>query len=228
MEIRGEPFLHRLGTALYRPFLLTLEPIVLLVTLYLTVIYIVLFTFLDGYDYIFGSTYGISQGLTGLCFLNIAIGLFGASLWVPLIYKWAKRDMAAIRRLYAGSVHAAETLWESADVEGAPDLPAALRTVDGLADAVTQNRTAIVALTAMRNYDNYTFTHMVNVSILTMGQARTLGIEGRLLREFACGFDDLGAAAVVHAVVDGDDVVADGHLLGDVELLDDAAPHAGT
>ena len=48
----------------------------------------------------------------------------------------------------------------------------------------------------------------------------------RLLREFLCRFDDLGPAAVVHAVVDGDDVVADGHLLGDVELLDDAAPHA--
>ncbi len=49
-----------------------------------------------------------------------------------------------------------------------PDLPAALQTVEGLADAVTQNRTALMALTAMRNYDNYTFTHMVNVSILTM------------------------------------------------------------
>ena len=102
-------------------------------------------------------------------------------------------DMAAIRRLYAGSVHAAETVWEAAEVEGTPDLPGALRTVDGLADAVTQNRTAIVALTAMRNYDNYTFTHMVNVSILTMGQARTLGIEGRLLREF-------GLSALMHDI----------------------------
>ena len=46
------------------------------------------------------------------------------------------------------------------------------------------------------------------------------------LREFPCRLDDLGAAAVVHAVVDGDDVVVDRHLLGDVELLDDAAPHA--
>jgi putative nucleotidyltransferase with HDIG domain len=102
-------------------------------------------------------------------------------------------DMAAIRRLYAGAVNAAETVWDSASTEGTPDLPAALRTVDGLADAVTQNRTAIVALTAMRNYDNYTFTHMVNVSILTMGQARTLGIEGRLLREF-------GLSALMHDI----------------------------
>jgi putative nucleotidyltransferase with HDIG domain len=90
-------------------------------------------------------------------------------------------------------VAAAETLWDSAQTEGMPDVPAALQTVEGLADAVTQNRTALVALTAMRNYDNYTFTHMVNVSILTMGQARALGIEGRLLREF-------GLSALMHDI----------------------------
>ena len=87
--------------------------------------------------------------------------------------------MAAIRRLYSGAVTAAQDVWDAAQTEGAPDLPGALQAIDGLADAVTQNRTAIVALTAMRNYDNYTFTHMVNVSILTMGQARALGIEGQ-------------------------------------------------
>ena len=102
-------------------------------------------------------------------------------------------DMAAIRQLYASAVSAAETAWESAAVDGKPDVPAALHAVEGLADAVTQNRTALVALTAMRNYDNYTFTHMVNVSILTMGQARALGIEGRLLREF-------GLSALMHDI----------------------------
>ena len=102
-------------------------------------------------------------------------------------------DMAAIRQLYSNAVQAAEVLWDSAGTEGQPDMPAALQTVDGLADAVTQNRTALVALTAMRSYDNYTFTHMVNVSILTMGQARALGIEGRLLREF-------GLSALMHDI----------------------------
>jgi putative nucleotidyltransferase with HDIG domain len=102
-------------------------------------------------------------------------------------------DMAAIRELYANAVVAAEVAWESAATEGMPDAPAALQAVEGLADAVTQHRTALVALTAMRNYDNYTFTHMVNVSILTMGQARALGIEGRLLREF-------GLSALMHDI----------------------------
>ena len=101
--------------------------------------------------------------------------------------------MAAIRQLYSSAVQAAETAWDSAVEGGMPDVPAALQTVEGLADAVSQNRTALMALTAMRNYDNYTFTHMVNVSILTMGQARALGIEGRLLREF-------GLSALMHDI----------------------------
>jgi putative nucleotidyltransferase with HDIG domain len=102
-------------------------------------------------------------------------------------------DMAAIRRLYTNAVATAEAAWDSAQTEGKPDLPAVLQTVEGLADAATLNRTALVALTAMRNYDNYTFTHMVNVSILTMGQAQALGVEGRLLREF-------GLSALMHDI----------------------------
>jgi putative nucleotidyltransferase with HDIG domain len=102
-------------------------------------------------------------------------------------------DMEAIRRLYAGAVSTAERTWQSTDAEGKPDLPSAVQAIDGLADAVTQNRTALMALTAMRSYDNYTFTHMVNVSILAMGQARALGVEGRLLREF-------GLSALMHDI----------------------------
>jgi len=102
-------------------------------------------------------------------------------------------DMEAIRRLYAGAVSTAERTWQSADTEGKPDLPSAVQAIEGLADAVTENRTALMALTAMRSYDNYTFTHMVNVSILAMGQARALGVEGRLLREF-------GLSALMHDI----------------------------
>src|SRR5215471_9612941 len=102
-------------------------------------------------------------------------------------------DIAAIKQMYSNAVAAAEIAWESASTEGMPDAPAALKTVEGLAEAVTQNRTALMALTAMRSYDNYTFTHMVNVSILTMAQARALGIDGKLLREF-------GMSALMHDI----------------------------
>lgn len=98
VEIRADPFRIRLLHALYRPFILVArEPIVMLFALYLTVIYIILFTFLDGYTYIYGDTYGFSEGITGLAFLGIAIGLCFATLLVPLIHHWAKRDLRSLQ-----------------------------------------------------------------------------------------------------------------------------------
>ncbi len=102
-------------------------------------------------------------------------------------------DMPTIRRLYANAVSAARVVWDSATSDRTPDATAARAMIDGLTQAVSQNRTALVALTALQQYDNYTFTHMVNVSILTMAQARTVGIDGPLLREF-------GLAALMHDI----------------------------
>jgi putative nucleotidyltransferase with HDIG domain len=102
-------------------------------------------------------------------------------------------DIATYRRLYDDAVSVAETLWDSAKTEGKPDADAGRQIVDNLAQEVSQNRPALLALTALKKYDSYTFTHMVNVSILTMGQARGLGIEGPLLRE-------IGLAALMHDI----------------------------
>ncbi|CAD0095794.1 unnamed protein product [Aureobasidium vineae] len=64
VEVRMDPFLTRLGRACYRPFLLTAtEPIIILIALYLTIVYIILFTFLDGYDFIFGEIHSVSIGV---------------------------------------------------------------------------------------------------------------------------------------------------------------------
>ena len=103
------------------------------------------------------------------------------------------RDIAQIKQLYDDASRSAEDVYESTRVEGRPELALARKTVDGLADSVAQNRTALVALTAMKNYDNYTFTHMVNVSILAMAQARALGLDGPQLRE-------IGVSALMHDI----------------------------
>jgi putative nucleotidyltransferase with HDIG domain len=102
-------------------------------------------------------------------------------------------DLATIRRVYSDASAAAEQLWDTATLDGRPDPQQAATVVDTLAQAVAQNRTALLALTALKNYDNYTFTHMVNVSILTMAQARAIGIEGAVLREF-------GLAGLMHDI----------------------------
>ncbi len=104
-----------------------------------------------------------------------------------------RADSATIRKMYSEAVSVASMVWESARNESGPDASAAHSMIDGLAQAVVQNRSALMALTALKEYDNYTFTHMVNVSILTMAQARGLGIDGPMLREF-------GLAALMHDI----------------------------
>jgi len=100
------------------------------------------------------------------------------------------------RRLFNDAVSVAGTLWDSAKQDGMPDADAGRGIVDSLAqeqESSSQNRTALLALTGLKEYDSYTFTHMVNVSILTMGQASGLGIKGPLLREF-------GLSALLHDI----------------------------
>jgi putative nucleotidyltransferase with HDIG domain len=101
--------------------------------------------------------------------------------------------IAAARKVYGAAVETAETLWNAAKSGDQPDPGAARKIIDGLARLVSQDRTSLMALTALKKYDNYTFTHMVNVSALAMAQARSLNIEGPLLREF-------GFAALMHDI----------------------------
>lgn len=125
VEVREETFLYRLGHSLYRPFVLTArEPIIMLVALYLTVIYIILFTFLDGYTFIFTETYGFSQGLTGLAFIGIGIGLCCACLLVPLVYIRAHRDLKKLQEQGGTRLAPEFRLWYA--MFGAPAIPAAV------------------------------------------------------------------------------------------------------
>ena len=99
----------------------------------------------------------------------------------------------AARRVYQTAVSSAETLWDQAKAGDKPDPETARRIIDSLANIVNQDRTSLMALTALKKYDNYTFTHMVNVAALAMAQARALNLDGPLLREF-------GFAALMHDI----------------------------
>jgi putative nucleotidyltransferase with HDIG domain len=131
----------------------------------------------------------LKQAAAGLESENIHVGRVSMEETVPE----EKHDASTIRKMYSEAVSVASLVWESARSDTHPDASAAQSMIDGLAQAVVQNRSALMALTALKDYDNYTFTHMVNVSILTMAQARGLGIDGPMLREF-------GMAALMHDI----------------------------
>ena len=101
--------------------------------------------------------------------------------------------IAMAKKVYDSAVETAENIWKQAKAGDQPDPNAARKIIERLAKVVTQDRTSLMALTALKKYDNYTFTHMVNVSVLAMSQARSLNLEGPMLREF-------GFAALMHDI----------------------------
>ena len=65
--------------------------------------------------------------------------------------------------------------------------------VSGFIDAFRQEGDSMLSMAALRNTDEYTFTHSTNVCILNIAQAMALGIEGQLLH-------DIGIAAMLHDI----------------------------
>jgi len=97
MELEKTALITRMAGACFRQFELTMhEPIILLISLYMTIIYIVLFTFFDGYEYIYTDVHGLSQGLTNIVWVAMYCGIMLVGLLVPLVYRWTKREFERV------------------------------------------------------------------------------------------------------------------------------------
>ncbi|KAJ6020076.1 hypothetical protein N7499_003366 [Penicillium canescens] len=90
IEVTREPLMKRLGRAMQRPFAFLLrEPIIIAIALYLVLLYVVFFTFLNGFPFIFGNTYHWGSGITGTAFMAIFIGQHIPLTLMPITRKWA-------------------------------------------------------------------------------------------------------------------------------------------
>lgn len=82
----------RLLTNLYRPFTMVwTEPIILVFSFYLVLLYFILFTFLNGYGYIFTRTYDITTSMTFIIWTAMMPGVFVAIALIPYIYSLTKK-----------------------------------------------------------------------------------------------------------------------------------------
>ena len=65
--------------------------------------------------------------------------------------------------------------------------------VVGLVDSLKREADPFIAIAPLRSMDMYTFTHSINVCILNLAQAMSMGIEGQSLH-------DIGIAAMLHDI----------------------------
>ena len=91
--------------------------------------------------------------------------------------------------------------------------------VEGFLQGMLRNINPLRMLASLKSSDEYTFTHAINVCILTMAQAEALGIEGPMLH-------DIGVAASLHDA--GKMFISDDVLNKPDKLTDDEWRHMRT
>jgi HD-GYP domain-containing protein (c-di-GMP phosphodiesterase class II) len=97
------------------------------------------------------------------------------------------------KRAYAQGVAVAREVMTGLRIGKGMSLRPVKRAVQSIVDQVLTNETSIVGLTTLRDYDEYTFTHSVNVCIFSVALGKKLGFDKHQLYE-------LGLGALLHDV----------------------------
>lgn len=97
------------------------------------------------------------------------------------------------RRLYHAAVEGAEQVVARSAAQGRPALQQARRVVQPLVDQVMKSEYSILGMTALREHDEHTYAHCVNVSVLSIRIGQVLGLSRQELA-------NLGVAALLHDV----------------------------
>lgn len=91
----------KIKTIIFRPFvLLFCEPIVLLLSIYIAIIYGTLYMLFDAYPIVFQDVRGWSPGIGGLAFLGVLVGILCSITYnIPVYYNYRKRTLNSQTRL---------------------------------------------------------------------------------------------------------------------------------
>ena len=104
-----------------------------------------------------------------------------------------EESMAAAKRTYAQSVKVAKDVLGDMRMGRAVNARKVKRAVQGIVDQVLSNESSIVTMTTLKDFDEYTFTHCVNVCIFSVVIGQRLGLDKLPLY-------DLGLGALLHDI----------------------------
>jgi HD-GYP domain-containing protein (c-di-GMP phosphodiesterase class II) len=111
--------------------------------------------------------------------------------------------MEGAKRTYAYSVQMAREVLSDVRIGKAVNVRKVKRAVQSIVDQVLSDEPSIVAMTTLREFDEYTFTHSVNVCIFSVVIGQRIGLEKAHLYELGLGalFHDVGKSRVDEAVL---------------------------
>ena len=105
-----------------------------------------------------------------------------------------EEQLTAAKRTYAQSVKVAKDVLGDMRIGKAVNVRKVKRAVQGIVDQVLSNEPSMITMTTLRDFDEYTFTHCVNVSIFSVIIGQRLGLDRLQLYELGLGalFHDVG------------------------------------
>jgi HD-GYP domain-containing protein (c-di-GMP phosphodiesterase class II) len=95
------------------------------------------------------------------------------------------------KRVFWRAVLGTKKILLRAQQTGRPDLRHAKRLVQPVVDSIMRHEYSIVGLTALKDHDEYTYAHCVNVSVMSVSMGQILGLTRQTLA-------DLGVSALLH------------------------------
>lgn len=102
-------------------------------------------------------------------------------------------ERARARTTFWHSVAGSKSVLQSTARTGKPAMNLARRVVQPLVDTLMKEEYSILGLTALKNHDEYTYAHCVNVSLLSIAIGRRLGLPRTALAS-------LGVSALLHDI----------------------------
>lgn len=107
-------------------------------------------------------------------------------------------EMPKAAKAYGRALDTSKALVAACRMNKKIEIAAVEENVNELVESVSRNRDALMALMKLRHFDDYTYTHSLNVSVLAISTGKSLGLGEADLRNLGLGtmFHDLGKSRV--------------------------------
>lgn len=103
------------------------------------------------------------------------------------------KDDVRVKRSYFKALKVTKNLMQNLWVNRPVDVRQSRRIVYNLIDSLSRDEFGILALTAIKNFDEYTYNHSLNVGILALAVGQRIGLDKKDLA-------DIGTAGILHDI----------------------------
>jgi len=112
-------------------------------------------------------------------------------------------EEGSAERVYQQAIHVTESIFNDVRMGKIPKSGEAISTVRSMVETTLAEPHALLALSLIKDYDDYTFRHSVNVAVISLAVGRASGLDEKKLRVLGLGalLHDLGKLSVDIAII---------------------------